>query len=96
MSKKNKQSKVQPIGKNSSDESRPTLISKRGWRVIGVGIGLLIMGYFVLSKADAMAQNWAGHIAPFLILGGYATIGWGIIIKDPSPPSQISQTNPNS
>lgn len=61
----------------------PSPISKRGWKVIGAGIGILILGYIVLSKADSMAQNWAGTLSPFLILGGYALIGIGIILKDP-------------
>ena len=61
------------------------LISRRGCKVIGGGIGLLIIGYFVLSKADSMGQNWAATLSPFLILGGYAAIGIGIVLKDPAP-----------
>ena len=90
MSKKNKHKHQPSIRPDKAlEQGRPGVIpspiSKRGWKAIGAGIGLLIVGYIVLSKADSMAQNWAGIISPFLILGGYAIIGIGIILKDPTP-----------
>lgn len=48
------------------------------------GIGTLGIGYFVLSLTDPMGQNWASNVSPFLILGGYAIIGIGIVTKDTS------------
>lgn len=35
---------------------------------------------------DPMGQNWASNLSPFLILGGYALIGLGIVLKDPATP----------
>lgn len=57
-------------------------ISKRGWKVIGLGIGIVILGFYVLSLTDPAGQNWASKLSPFLILGGYATIGVGIVLPD--------------
>jgi Protein of unknown function (DUF3098). len=54
-------------------------ITKTGWKIIAAGILVLIAGYFVLSKTDPAGQNWASTLSPFLILGGYAIIGIGII-----------------
>ena len=58
-------------------------ISRRGWKTIGAGIGLLVVGYSVLCFTDPRGQNWASVLSPFLILGGYAVIGTGILLPDP-------------
>jgi hypothetical protein len=68
----------------SKTSAQPSIISKRGWKVIGIGIAVAILGYVVLSFTDPRGQNWASRLSPFLILGGYATIGFGIVAKDPS------------
>ena len=57
-------------------------ISKRGKKVIGIGILLLILGFLVLTKTDPQGQNFASIISPFLIIGGYITIAIGIILPD--------------
>jgi hypothetical protein len=61
-----------------------TPISRRGWKTIGIGIGIVILGFVVLSFTDPRGQNFASHLSPFLILGGYTTIGFGILLKDPA------------
>lgn len=63
-------------------------ISKRGWKVIGLGIGIVIIGFYVLSLTDPAGQNWASKLSPFLILGGYACIGVGIILPNSQEQSQ--------
>jgi hypothetical protein len=57
-------------------------ISKRGKKVIGIGIFLLAIGFLVLTKTDPQGQNFASIISPFLIIGGYVTIAVGIILPD--------------
>ncbi|MFH1378977.1 MAG: hypothetical protein ABII23_01745 [bacterium] len=54
-------------------------ISKRGKKIIAGGIGILMLGFYILSKTDPAGQNWASILSPFLILGGYAVIAIGII-----------------
>lgn len=70
-------------------------ISKRGWKVIGTGIGIVAIGFFVLSFTDPAGQNWASNLSPFLLLGGYATIGIGIVLPDrnetPRAPTNMVQ-----
>ncbi len=61
-------------------------LSPRGKLLAGVGGALVVLGFLVLSRADALARNWAGHLAPFLILGGYALIGLGLFLPPPEPP----------
>jgi len=63
-------------------EKPKRIISRRGWRVIFLGIVLVIVGFVILSFASPDAQNWAGKLSPFVILGGYATIGIGIVLPD--------------
>ncbi len=58
-------------------------VSKRGWKVIGAGVGVAALGYVVLSFTDPAGQNWASNLCPFLILGGYAAIAVGIVLPDP-------------
>lgn len=60
------------------------LLSRRGWRIVGIGTGVVILGFIVLTFADPRGQNFASELSPFLILGGYAAIGFGIVAKDPS------------
>jgi hypothetical protein len=62
--------------------AEPKGISRTGKKIIGAGIVVLIAGYFVLTKTDPAGQNWASTVAPFLILGGYALIGIGIVAPD--------------
>lgn len=59
-------------------------ISLRGWKVIGLGVGIAALGYFVLTFTDPAGQNWASNLCPFLILGGYATVGVGILLPETS------------
>jgi hypothetical protein len=61
------------------------LISRRGKIVIGAGAALASAGYYVLTLTDPAGQNWASNLCPFLILGGYALIGVGILLPDPDP-----------
>ncbi len=67
-------------------------ISSRGKKVIGGGIGFIVLGFFLLSFTDPLGQNWASVVSPFLIIGGYVMVGWGIFIPDPEPP--VSQPGP--
>ena len=59
-------------------------ISKRGLRVIFAGVIIVAAGFFILTKTDPMGQNWASKLSPFLILGGYAIIGAGILVPEKS------------
>jgi hypothetical protein len=64
-------------------------ISLRGKKIIAAGCGLLVIGYALLIKTDPYGQNLASLFSPFLIVGGYITIGIGILF-----PGSISDTNP--
>ncbi|MBI4054830.1 MAG: hypothetical protein HY402_01705 [Elusimicrobia bacterium] len=75
-------------GKSASE------VSKRGWRVIGLGIGLLVVGFYLLTFTDPMGQNWASHLSPFVILGGYAAIAIGILLPEKSSAQASSTPHP--
>lgn len=60
-------------------------ITRTGRLTIAAGVVLAAAGFFVLTKADPMGRNWAASLSPFLILGGYAVMGWGIFRDDPAP-----------
>lgn len=58
-------------------------MTKRGWKIVIGGVIGVILGFIVLTFTDPMGQNWASRLSPFLLIGGYATIGFGLI-SDPS------------
>ncbi len=60
-------------------------ISSTGWKTIAAGVVFAAVGFGVLTRADSMGRNWAASLSPFLILGGYALMGWGIFRDDPPP-----------
>lgn len=58
-----------------------------GKRLVAAGGVLTVLGFAVLSRADALGRNWASSLSPFLILGGYAAIGVGLFLPPAPPPS---------
>ncbi|MHB9155410.1 MAG: hypothetical protein ACYC5N_06930 [Endomicrobiales bacterium] len=64
-------------------------ISQTGKKVIMAGILVLIAGFLVLTRTDPAGQNWASNLSPFLILGGYALIGTGIVVPEKKLPSHL-------
>lgn len=54
-------------------------ISRRGKIIISCGIGLLVIGFFILSKTNPEGSNWASILSPILIISAYITIASGII-----------------
>ncbi|MFI5351234.1 MAG: hypothetical protein ACHQ2Z_16945, partial [Elusimicrobiota bacterium] len=55
-------------------------LSPLGKRLVWAGGALVLLGFAVLSRADAFGRNWAASLSPFLILGGYAAIGVGLFL----------------
>jgi membrane-bound ClpP family serine protease len=72
--------KKKKIEEKKSDQDQS--ISSKGKKVILIGIIILILGFFILTKTDPEGQNWASILSPFLIVGGYITIAIGIILPD--------------
>src|SRR3954468_8476201 len=64
---------------------RRPLISKRGKKVIGLGVGGVVLGFWILTYTDPAGQNWASTLSPALLVLGYALIGVGIVLPDPVP-----------
>ena len=62
-------------------------LSPRGKALAAAGGIVVLLGFAVLSRADALGRNWAATLSPFLILGGYAAIGLGLFLPPAPPPS---------
>jgi hypothetical protein len=60
-------------------------LSRVGKKVLILGVIMAVSGYYVLTLADPFGQNWAANLAPFLILIGYALVGFSIVVRDPKP-----------
>ncbi|MBN1384295.1 MAG: hypothetical protein JW983_05380 [Elusimicrobia bacterium] len=66
--------------KSEQESQTPqAVISKRGKVVIAIGIGIVIIGFLVLTKTNPQGDNFASSLSPFLLVGGYITIAVGII-----------------
>lgn len=90
MKKKHKRDAPTPGQKaENAAESSHEAISRRGLKVIGIGLAALAGGFFALSRADSMGGNWEARLAPFLILGAYGAIGIGIMLPDPGEHSRV-------
>lgn len=61
-------------------------LSPRGKTLVIAGGAVVLLGFAVLSRADALGRNWAASLSPFLILGGYAAIGVGLFLPPAPPP----------
>lgn len=72
------------------------ILSKRGKITIAVGVAVVALGFYLVTFTDPAGQNWASTLCPFVILGGYAVIGVGIVLPDPEPlpPSSPSSSVP--
>lgn len=64
-------------------------LSPRGKVLVMAGGALVLAGFLVLSRADALGRNWAASLSPFLILGGYAAIGVGLFLPPAPPPPSV-------
>jgi len=53
---------------------------KTGLYIIGAALGVLALGYYVLTLVNPDASNWAGTVSPLLIIGGYVMVGAGIMV----------------
>ena len=90
MSKKHRQAKRQEAVSAGEGGDSTEGITPLGMKVIGAGVAVIILGFFVLSRADAMGSNWAANLSPFLILGGYILVGLGIFAPAQSSSQGLS------
>jgi hypothetical protein len=74
-----------PAALPSSKPERQPMFTRQALIYLGSGIVTLIIGYIVLSFANARADNLPGKMSPFLILGGYALVGMGFFFNDRTP-----------
>lgn len=51
----------------------------RGHYVFFAGLAMLFTGFLTLTRANAEATNAPAHVAPFLILGAYVVLAWGLL-----------------
>lgn len=87
MSKKYKNSQKLDSSPPVPSVSWVFFLSQRGKKFLGIGVALVILGFFVLRLTDPAGQNWASTLSPLLLVSGYVLIGLGIVFPDPPPPS---------
>lgn len=77
--------------KGASSSIEPVLPASAR-KLVWTGVALVFSGFVVLSLTDPLGRNWASHLSPFLILGGYVVIGVGLMRSDPPPPGPSEKT----
>lgn len=63
-------------------ESSKPLMGPLSKKLMLGGLVVLVVGYVILSMADSRAENWAGLLSPFVILGGYGLIGAAFYLRE--------------
>lgn len=100
MSKKRKkqQQALAPARSAPAHKEGGDVISSAGWKTIAGGIAVLISGFVVLSFTDREGRNWASTLSPFLILGSYGIIAFGIFLpdRDSPPPGPAADKTPGT
>jgi hypothetical protein len=91
MAKKHKKKGLKDADPSLREEGGESITS-RGWKVVGAGVLILALGFFVLTYTDPLGKNWASKLSPFLILGAYGIIAAGILLPDEPP--QTTQEKP--
>jgi hypothetical protein len=86
MSKKDKKKTLHGDASFAEKGGEPA-VSRRGWKIIGIGVLTVVIGYIVLAFTDPRGENLASRVSPLLLILGYTLIGVGIVTRDPSPPS---------
>ena len=78
--------------KNTMKKDRPApsapaeALSPQGKRLAAAGGILVACGFVVLSFADPLGRNLSARVSPFLLIFGYAAIGFGLFLP-PNPPA---------
>ena len=57
-------------------------VSRRTKKILfGVGLVVYILGLYLLTFVNSMADNWAGIVAPLCIIGGLVTMFIGLVLR---------------
>lgn len=73
---------VPPARSSGGLSSPPERISSLGFRLIGAGAACVVAGFVLLWFSDPSGRNWASHLSPFFILGGYGLVGLGLMTPE--------------
>lgn len=71
----------EPLKNKPRDFQNQIGITKRGLKIIVVGIFSLIFGFILLGFSNSEGDNLASVVSPFIIIFSYVLIGIGIITK---------------
>lgn len=73
------------VKKNLQAPTPPSeTLDSRGKAVVGAGGALVVAGFVLLSFADSLGRNLPARLSPFLLIAGYAAIGFGLYLP-PAP-----------
>ncbi len=87
MAKKNKPQRPASVQPPVAPPASAPIFSRRGKITMAVGAATAALGFYLVTFTDPAGQNWASSLCPFVILGGYALIGIGIVLPDSGPAS---------
>lgn len=57
-------------------------MTRRGKRILFIaGLAVYVAGLVLLVFVNSRADNWAGAVSPFMILGGLATLFISLVLR---------------
>ncbi len=69
--------------------------TRRNWAIFGLGIAIIVVGYFLLSVPPADGF-WSLTAAPLLLVTGYCVLlPIAILYKDPGADGSVSADRPS-
>jgi H+/Cl- antiporter ClcA len=85
MARKNKKHSLSGLPAADTVPVSSSFLPKSNLKFLIAGVFLTFFGFVLLSFTDSLGQNAASRLSPFLVLGGYALIGFALF-KSPVNP----------
>ncbi len=80
--------KDKKAGTLGTQQTVPGLFSDpRALRSFRWGVGLVFLGFFCLTRTDAIGSNWASWFSPLALVSGYFLIALSLFLPPVPPPT---------
>lgn len=85
-----------PVNKRKSKEQKPMLFSPLNYKLIGIGLLLLIIGFTAMRIENEVKGFISLYISPVIIMAGYVIVAYAILKRDHKVEHSSTSTTTNS
>lgn len=82
--------------KRKKDEKKPMLFTPLNYKLMGLGLLLLIIGFTAMRIENEVHGFISLYVSPVVIIAGYATVIYAILKRDHKIENGTSTTNSSS